>query len=346
MAENNPCCKKTSIGGQALIEGVMMRGPKKTCMAVRHIGSGEILTESWDTTDSKRPRWTKWPLIRGVFAFADSMIVGYKTMMKSADLSGFTELEEEEEAAKKAEKAAKKAKRKGETVEQPLPTAEEKKQPQKLEGPLMTALMIVSVILGVGLAMLLFMYLPSLLYVHVIRPLAPETFDNRFLQSLFEGLLRIAIFIGYIVLTALMKDIRRVYMYHGAEHKTIFCYEKNLPLTVENVRLQRRFHPRCGTSFMILMLIIGVFIGMLIPIGLPPILRSLIKIALLPLSVGLGYEAIKFCGRHDNWLTRVIAAPGTWLQHITTREPDDDMIECAITAFEAVIPENEQDDRW
>ncbi|MBQ2940191.1 MAG: DUF1385 domain-containing protein [Clostridia bacterium] len=342
MSENKQCCKKTSIGGQALIEGVMMRGPKLTCLAVRHIGTGEIITESWETAGDKRPAWTKWPLIRGVFGFADSMIVGYKTMMKSADLSGFTELEEEEEAAKKAAKAAKKAKKAGE----PIPEAEEKKQPQKLEGPLMTALMIVSVILGVGLAVLLFMYLPSLLYNHVIKPLAPQVFDNRFMQSLFEGVLRIAIFIGYIVLTSLMKDIRRVYMYHGAEHKTIFCYEKDLPLTVENVRLQRRFHPRCGTSFMILMLIVGVFIGMLIPTGLPSIVRALIKIALLPLSVGIGYEAIKFCGRHDNRLTRIIAAPGTWLQHITTREPDDDMIECAITAFQAVIPENEQDDRW
>lgn len=336
-------CKKTSIGGQALIEGVMMRGPQKTTMAVRHIGTGEIITESWPTETSKRPAWTKWPVIRGVFGFADSMIAGYKSMMKSADMSGFTELEEEEEAAKKAAKEAKKA---AKTGEQPASEQPEKKQPEKLEGPWMTVLMIVSVVLGVALAVCLFMYLPSAIYNYLIKPLAPQVLDNRVLQSLVEGILKIVIFVGYVAATSLMKDIRRVYMYHGAEHKTIFCYENDLPLTVENVRAQRRFHPRCGTSFMILMLIVGIFVGLLIPTGIPSVLRAAIKILLLPLSVGIGYEAIKFCGRHDNWLTRVIAAPGTWLQHVTTKEPTDDMIECAITAFADVIPENQEDDRW
>ncbi|MBQ3133169.1 MAG: DUF1385 domain-containing protein [Clostridia bacterium] len=316
-------CKRTSIGGQALIEGVMMRGPKKTTMAVRHVVTGEILTESWPTEAGKRPAFTKWPLIRGVFGFVDSMIAGYKSMMRSADLSGYTELEEQEEAAKRAAKG------------------EGDGKPAKLEGPVMTILMIVSMVLGVGLAILLFMYLPSAIYNYLLKPLAPELLDNRFWQSLFEGILKIAIFVGYVAATSLMKDIRRVYMYHGAEHKTIFCYEHGLPLTVENVRAQRRFHPRCGTSFMILMLIVGIFIGMLIPTGLPAGLRAVVKLVLLPLSVGIGYEAIKFCGRHDNWLTRAISAPGTWLQHVTTKEPTDEMIECAITAFADVVPEEE-----
>ncbi|MBO5903790.1 MAG: DUF1385 domain-containing protein, partial [Clostridia bacterium] len=159
----------------------------------------------------------------------------------------------------------------------------------------------------------------------------------------FEGVLRIVIFIAYMALVSLMKDIRRTYMYHGAEHKTIFCYEKGLPLTVENVRAQRRFHPRCGTSFMILMLIVGVFLGMLIPATIHPILRTVIKLAMLPLTMGIGYELIRLAGRVDNVLTRIISAPGVWLQHLTTIEPDDSMIECAILAFKEVIPQDECD---
>ena len=142
-----------------------------------------------------------------------------------------------------------------------------------------------------------------------------------------------------------MKDIRRTFMYHGAEHKSIFCYEKGLPLTVENVRKQKRFHPRCGTSFMILMLIVGIIISILIPIK-HTILRTVVKLLLLPLTVGIGYELIKLAGRRDNWFTRFISAPGVWVQHITTVEPDDSMIECAIKALEAVIPEDQEADKW
>jgi uncharacterized protein YqhQ len=157
--------------------------------------------------------------------------------------------------------------------------------------------------------------------------------------------LRIVIFVVYLALVTQMKDIRRTFQYHGAEHKSIFCYEKGLPLTVENVREQSRFHPRCGTSFMILMLLVGVVISILIPIRIPW-LRTVVKLALLPVSVGVGYELIKLAGRHDNVLTRVISAPGVWLQHLTTKEPEDGMIECAITALEAVIPADREADNW
>ena len=169
--------------------------------------------------------------------------------------------------------------------------------------------------------------------------------ENPYLRGVFEGLVRILIFLGYMLAVSRMKDIRRTFQYHGAEHKSIFCYEKGLPLTVENVRMQKRFHPRCGTSFLVLMLVVGIIISILIPIA-HPVWRTVVKLALLPLTVGVGYELIKLAGRHDNWFTRFISAPGLWVQRITTIEPDDDMIECAIKALEAVIPADPEADKW
>ena len=307
--------KKTSIGGQALIEGVMMRGPHKTAMAVRHT-SGEIREEAWDNPANSRPGWTKWPFVRGIFTFVDSMRWGYKCLMRSAELSG---LEDEADAEK----------------------ADEKKQ--KKQSAMMNALMIVSSVLGVALAVVMFMWLPIQLFSWLTH-LWPAL-ENAALRGLFEGVLRVVIFIAYLLLVSQLKDIRRTFRYHGAEHKTIFCYEKGLELTVENVRVQRRFHPRCGTSFMILMLLVGIIISILIPIH-TPLLRTVIKLLLIPLTVGIGYELIKLAGRKDNAFTRIISAPGMWLQHVTTKEPDDSMIECAIAALKAVIPEDPEADRW
>jgi uncharacterized protein YqhQ len=315
MAKQQACpIKKTSIGGQALIEGVMMRGPEKTAMAVRHV-SGKMVLEEMENPVSNRPAFTKWPVIRGVFGFIDSLRYGYKCLMRSAELSG---LEGEEDKPKTEE--------------------EEKKQHR-----LMNLLMVVAAVLGVVLSLVLFMWLPIQLFSWLIQ--AVPSMDNPYLRGLFEGVLRIVIFVLYLLLVTRMKDIRRTFQYHGAEHKSIFCYEKGLPLTVENVREQSRFHPRCGTSFMILMLLVGVIISILIPISIPW-LRTVIKLALLPLSVGLGYELIKLAGRHDNVVTRVISAPGVWLQHLTTKEPEDGMIECAIAALEAVIPADSEADNW
>lgn len=313
MKEQEQVMKKTSIGGQALIEGVMMRGPHKTAMAVRHT-SGEIREEAWDNPANSRPGWTKWPFVRGIFTFVDSMRWGYKCLMRSAELSAL-----EDEAEKADEKA------------------------QKKQSAMMNALMIVSSVLGVALAVVLFMWLPIQLFSWLTR-LWPAL-ENAALRGLFEGVLRIVIFIAYLLLVSQLKDIRRTFRYHGAEHKTIFCYEKGLELTVENVRVQRRFHPRCGTSFMILMLLVGIIISILIPIR-TPLLRTVIKLLLIPLTVGVGYELIKLAGRKDNAFTRIISAPGMWLQHVTTKEPDDSMIECAIAALKAVIPEDPEADRW
>ena len=352
-----PCAKKTSIGGQALIEGIMMRGPELSAMAVRD-PDGEIVLEKWQTQARFKARFFKLPFIRGAFNFIDSMISGYKCLMRSAEIAGLEdEVEEKPKKEKKTKKAEAAAVEVGvesesenaeatvtESVEGEINETTEKPdaKEKKSSGALMAVISVVSLVLGLVLSIGLFIYLPAQLYSWLSIPF-PKLVGNRFLRSLFEGVLRIVIFIAYMALVSLMKDIRRTYMYHGAEHKTIFCYEKGLPLTVENVRAQRRFHPRCGTSFMILMLIVGVFLGMLIPATIHPILRTVIKLAMLPLTMGIGYELIRLAGRVDNVLTRIISAPGVWLQHLTTIEPDDSMIECAILAFKEVIPQDECD---
>ena len=327
--------KKTSIGGQALIEGVMMRGPQKTAMAVRHT-SGEIRMEEFDNPVSKCGWIKKVPLVRGLFSMIDSLRFGYKCLMRSAELSG---LEEELEEALDEEQAKKKAA----ASDEDAAPAEEKKDNKKKAGLLMGVVMVIGTVLGIGLSLVLFMWLPIQLFKWLT--LAVPALENPYIRGVFEGLVRILIFLSYMLAVSRMKDIRRTFMYHGAEHKSIFCYEKGLPLTIENVRMQKRFHPRCGTSFLVLMLVVGIIISILIPIS-HPVWRTVIKLALLPLTVGVGYELIKLAGRYDNWFTRAISAPGVWMQHITTIEPDDDMIECAIKALEAVIPEDPEADKW
>lgn len=321
--DTNNCCRRTSIGGQALIEGVMMRGPKKTAMAVRN-PAGEIVLEEWDT--DKPSKVSKIPFVRGIFNFISSMKVGYKALMRSAEIAMPEDVDENGK---------------------PLTEQEKKK-----ESGFIAVAAGIGGVLGVVLAVVLFMYLPSKLFT-LIQYLTAGTvvegfFASNITKSVFEGVLKLLLFIGYIACMNFVKDVRRTFEYHGAEHKTIFCYEAGLPLTVDNVRKQRRFHPRCGTSFMILMILVGIFIGILIPskIGgfvIVPALRAAIKLILLPLTVGIGYELIKLCGKHDNIITRIIAKPGVWMQRLTVHEPDDRMIECAIASMEAVIPENGED---
>ncbi len=322
-----------------------MRGPKKTAMAVRHT-SGEIRIKEWDTGSANVPKIFKLPIIRGIYSFVVSMKIGYKCLMDSAEMSGLED-EINEEAKKPAESEADSA-----DVQLTQDSANEevktdKKRVVKAEdtksSTLMNILMVVASVLGVALALLLFLYLPVKIF-DGIAYLAPAV-NTRFLRSLTEGILRIIIFVVYMASMSLMKDIRRTFMYHGAEHKSIFCYEAGLELTVENIKKMGRFHPRCGTSFMILMLIVGIFISMLIPAGIPALLRTLIKLCMLPLIMGLGYELIRLAGRHDNIVTRIISKPGVWLQHISVLEPDDDMIECAIEALKRVIP-NDESDNW
>ena len=368
---NNSCNKKTSIGGQALIEGIMMRGPKVTAMAVRN-PEGELVLEKWETSAPKRAKLFKLPFIRGIFNFIDSMTMGYKSLMRSAEIAGLED-EEPKKARKKTETdnaeqplTESESKEVGATDETevkcdtPADTAAENKKSkkgkkEKSDSALMTGVMLIATVLGVALAVLLFIMLPTFLYNLLSKPLPFLAPENELLHSLvksvFEGVLRIIVLVVYMLAVRLMKDIKRTFMYHGAEHKTIFCYENGLELTVENVRAQRRFHPRCGTSFLILMLLVGIIISFFIDplciaiFGQIPhtAIRTAIKIALLPLTMGVGYELIKLAGRHNNLFTRIISAPGMWLQRITVLEPDDDMIECAITAFKEVIPEDESD---
>lgn len=313
MKENNQTCHKSKIGGQALIEGIMMRGLDIASMAVRK-PDGEIDVETW--TVKKPSIFNKIPIVRGVVNFIQSMFMGYKCLSKSAEKAGIDNEEGYE------------------------PSKFEKWLDDKFGDKLMGIVTIIGTVLGVVLSFLLFMYLPSLAVkgLDMLIPIGG-------FKALLEGLIKIVIFIVYLSLVAKMKEIKRVYEYHGAEHKTIFCYENGLPLTVENVRKQSRFHPRCGTSFIIIVLILSILIFSVVTWS-SVLIRTIIKLALLPIVVGIAYELIKIAGRYDNWLTKIISFPGIKLQHLTTREPDDSQIEVAIAAMDVVIPVNKEDDKW
>ncbi len=322
--------KITSIGGQALIEGVMMNGPTRTMMVVRD-RNGKLIYEEVKKS-RKKSFIKKIPFIRGIFGFIDSMSIGMNTMTRSADLSGFAEEEEQSEFDKKLEKM--------------------------FGGKLMDFLMFIASLLGIVLAVGLFVVLPVYSFKGIgwlcDKFIADSAFTkavfhssgSHLIKSVFEGVFRIIIFVVYIALISGMKEIRRVFEYHGAEHKSIFCYEAGEELTVENARKFKRFHPRCGTSFLIIMLLLSIIVGIFIPESFPDWLRILVKLACIPLIMGVGYELLKLCGRHDNLFTRIIAAPGMWMQRLTTKEPDDSQLECALEALIEVIPENQEDDRW
>ena len=372
--ENASCpMKKTSIGGQALLEGIMMRGPKKSAMAVRR-PDGEMVVEVSDLKSADRKGFLKWPIVRGVVGFIDSMVVGYSAMMRSAELSGLDEAIEEEEREKAEKKAAKEAEKRAkklgitveelaerEAAEKPAEVKEEApakepdpapKEEKKDTSGMMTGVMVVALVLGLGLALLLFKVLPESIYELItwaFPSLEGEGYWFNLIRAAITGVVKIAIMVAYMAAVTLMKDIKRTFMYHGAEHKTIFCYEQGLELTVENVRRQSRFHPRCGTSFLILMLLVSIVVNMFIPATIVDhkilniVARTGIGLITLPFIMGIGYELIRFAGRHDNLFTKIISAPGVWLQHITTKEPDDSMIECAIAAVKEVIPEDGSD---
>ncbi len=313
--------KYTAIGGQALIEGIMMKSPEKTALAVRK--ADQTIDVSYLDEDKKNAVISKIPVIRGVVTFVKSMIQGYKAMMLSAEISGFTDLDED--------------------GDQPKTEQQEKKQ-----NAILSAVMVIGTVLGVILAVALFMYLPRLA-VGGLQKLFHTSF-SRLLRSCLEQLIKLIVFVAYVWAVSLMKDIKRVFMYHGAEHKTIFCYEKGLPLTVENVRVQRRFHPRCGTSFLILMILISVIFSTVIQLIFRDVYNNalvwtLVKLLMIPLICGAGYELLRVCGKYDNLFTRIVSAPGMWLQRLTTKEPEDDMIEIAIAALRACEPENPDVDR-
>lgn len=313
---------KTSVGGQALIEGVMMQGPKGIATAVRK-PDGDILTEYHNVKHLRdKNKFFALPIVRGVVGFVESMITGYKTLMYSAEVSGMEDIEEQE--LNKFEKWL----------------------TDKFGDKLMNFVAAVGSVLGVAIAFVLFMYFPVLVFNK-----ANEWTDGAItnLQGLIEGVMKIAIFVIYIALVSRMKDIKRMFMYHGAEHKSIACYEAGLDLTVENAKKCSRFHPRCGTSFIFVVLIFSIIFYTIIAKIFPQIaavriLWLLLKLVFLPVIMGICYEFIRYAGRHDNLFVKIVSAPGLWMQRLTTNEPTDDILEVGIAAIKAVITDNPEDD--
>ena len=332
MAENKQqCCEKfkTMIGGQALIEGIMMRGPDKDAIVVRRAEGLSIETSPRKKNPPKS--YKNLPFIRGVFNFFDAQVVGIKALLRSADLAP----EEMQEEPSKFDR-----------------WLEEKLGNEKFQ----QAVVGIAVAMGLGLSILLFFLLPM-----VIGGFFDRWLDSNLALNLVEGIIRMVIFLAYMFLVSRMQEMKRVFSYHGAEHKTIRCYEAGLPLTVENVRMQTRLHPRCGTSFLLVVMVISILVFSVASSALlaaAPGLEAMrgsfvyrllmiaFKLLLLPIVVGITYEINRWAGRHDNGFTRVLTAPGMWLQNFTTNEPDDSMIEVGIAAVEAVLPEQEGADRW
>ncbi|MBC8609886.1 DUF1385 domain-containing protein [Massilimaliae timonensis] len=293
----------------------MMRGVRQTAMAVRKPDQS-IDVEVWDNRAKPgSSRWKRIPFVRGIFNMIDSLLIGYRCLMKSAEVSGM-ELEEEE------------------------PSKFDLWLEKHFGDKLMKYVSWLSAILGVVLAVVLFMLLPTV----VVWGL-DKLFPVGVWKGLIEGVIKIVIFILYMYLVGKIPDMRRMFQYHGAEHKTIACYEAGEELTVENIKKHSRFHPRCGTSFLILVLILGILIFSAVTWS-NPLIRTLLKLALLPVVIGIAYELIKLAGRYDNLFTKIISFPGLKLQHLTTNEPDGDQIEVAIASLKPVLPQTEGEDRW
>ena len=328
MGKNNTTQEKfkSKIGGQALIEGIMMLGPNTGAMACR-LPDGSVDLETWDENNGRNAPWyKKVPLVRGCTGFVTSLVKGYKYMMKSAEKQ--IPEDEEDEKVKKDKKS-----------EAAASEAVDGKNGKKEESAY-DIVMYIGILIGVVMAFGLFIFLPKW-----IVGLIPGVKEHRFVRSLLEGIVKIVIFVLYMYLISLMKDIKRQFMYHGAEHKTIACHEAELPLTVENVRKQTRFHKRCGTSFIFIVLIVSIFVMCFVPFTVTW-QRIVASLLLLPLVVGVSYECIRLAGNNDNAFTRILSAPGLAMQRITTREPDDSMIEIAIAALTPCIPKDKEEDRW
>ena len=314
MKENNSCAFRTSIGGQALIEGILMRGPKKQAIVCR---TADGLVEKTEELKFIKDRYPilGWPLIRGCATFLDSMVKGMQALTYSASLVPLEEQGEPDKIDK--------------WIEDHFP---EDKAQKLIIG--------VAVVMGIALSLFLFIFLPAFL-VGLLKPLT----NSLFIRNLSEGAVRVAILLVYMKAVTYVSDVKRLFSYHGAEHKTIFCYEHGKALTVENVRTESRFHPRCGTSFLLVVVVVSILVNSVVRLE-NSFARMGCHLLLLPLVVGISYEINRWCGKHDNALSAILSAPGKWLQHITTNEPDDGMIECAIRALELVIPEEKGSDAW
>ncbi len=308
--------RRGAVGGQAIIEGVMMRSKQHTAIAVRRMDNKKIrVTRKPNSSIADKCKILKWPMIRGVVNFIESLILSFSTITEGTEMLGLDVVEEESKFDKWLEEHCGKW--------------------------LMPIISVISVVLGMLLAVGLFFFLPTLICDFILEPMYLARATEGVWRGIIEGILKVIIFIGYIWLTAFIPDMKRVYKYHGAEHKSIFCYEAGLELTVENVKKQSRFHPRCGTSFMFAMIFISIVIGIAFLWSIEAVwLRTLLKLALLPITVGIGYEFIRYAGRHDNKFIRMLAAPGLWMQNLTTKEPEDDIIEVAITSLKCALPDD------
>ncbi len=300
------------------MEGILMRGPKKDCIALR-LPDGSIELKTDEKPNKKKPFIFKIPVIRGIFVFISSLITGYKALMYSAERTADLEFEDEE------------------------PSKLDKWLEEHFSGAVMTVIGVISLVFGLALSLVLFKFLPTLA-VSGIDFLCGGTLlsDHKLIATIIEGIMKMAIFVLYVWVVGFMKDIRITYQYHGAEHKTISCYEAGEELTPENARKYSRQHPRCGTSFMFLSIFVGIVVNFFIT-WTNVWARLGISLLLLPLTMGLGYEAIKLCGKYNNLFTRAIAAPGKWIQLVTTKEPNDRQLEVAIAAIKEVIPEDGSD---
>ncbi len=369
--------KKTTIGGQALIEGLMMVGPRRIAMAIRK-SDGSILVEEI-AQGRKMVFFEKLPFFRGGIRLFRQLVTGTGALMKSAEfseetppVSAVTPTAEEQipEVSQVAETEAGGADTDAITEPQTenrlsrmaddARTAAQPPKPVEKQGRLdafleknMNIMIVIFALLGILFSVALFMLLPRLIIDFISNWIPASKSDSisvNLILNLAEGILRIAIFIGYLALTSRIKDIARVWMYHGAEHKTIACYEAGEPLTVANVRKFSRFHPRCGTAFLFVVVIVSILVfciaGVFIGVNWWW-LNALIRLALVPVVAGIAYEIIHFTGKHDtNVICRSVSKPGLWMQRFTTREPDDSMLEVAIAAVQAVLPENEGEDTW
>lgn len=308
---------KTSVGGQAVLEGVMMLGPDKMAISVRK-PDGDILTDVRNTSKASKNKFAKLPIIRGCFGFFRSMVTGVKALMFSADQVDLTEEE---------------------------PSKFDKWLDRVFGDKIKDVVIYFSVVLSIIMSVGLFILLPTWIVSLIISIFKDVGGFSGIIKSLIEGIIRIVIFLVYLYFAAKLPDIKRVFEYHGAEHKSIACYEAGEELTVENARTKSRLHPRCGTSFLFIVMIISIIFFSFLKWD-NVLIRSLTRIALMPVVAGVSYEIIKFAGRHDNFLTRIISAPGMWLQKITTNEPDDSQLEVALESLKAVIPENCDEAKW
>ena len=321
MKKKKTQTKYGSVGGQALMEGIMMNGPEGKAMALR-LPDGSISVEKKTFTSIKdKNKFFGIPMVRGIVNFVETLIFGYKCLMESAEKTGM-DVEEEENMSKLDRWIS-----------------------DHFGEKMMKVIGAISMVLGFALAFALFVWMPSFLF-DAINKLTGERITM--LRTIFEGLLRIIIFVIYMFAVSKMKEIKRVYMYHGAEHKSIFCYESGEEMTVENVRKQSRFHPRCGTSFIFVMIILSILASSVVALAFPSLTQIrpvwiCVKLLIMPIVMGLGYEFIRYAGKHDNLFVKILSAPGLWMQRITTAEPDDSMIEVGIAAINAVIPHNDEE---